>query len=412
MTFLPQSTYLQQVRRFSRNARLFLLSQAIAGIGSGIYSLLFNLYLVRLGYHEDFIGQVTGVTTLVTGIVAIPAGLLADRIGRRRSMLLGGIVVPLAYLAQTLAPRPEIMLVTGAFVGAGIAMVSIAFNPFMAENSEPAERPYLFSSSFSLMMLSGMVGNLAGGVLPRVFSSLFSLLPQDAAPYRLALWAAVGLYALAALPFYFLREDRRLEARVEAVHPQISMARSDVYRRMAAYVIVSILVGVAGGVILPFMNVYFHNQFGLPDAQVGVIFAASQLLMGVVMLWSPQLARRVGKMPSITAGYFSAVPFLGILALTGNPWVAAAAYLGRNVGMNVISPIGGAFAMELVPPRLRATLSGINNMAWNMTWAISSVIGGGLILAWGYSRVFALSAVFYVITGSVFLLAFKQYRKA
>ena len=44
------------------------------------------------------------MTTLVTGMVAIPAGLLADRIGRRRSMLLGGIVVPLAYLAQTLAP--------------------------------------------------------------------------------------------------------------------------------------------------------------------------------------------------------------------------------------------------------------------------------------------------------------------
>ena len=50
MTFLQQSTYLRQVRRFSRNARLFLLSQAIAGIGSGIYSLLFNLYLVSSAF--------------------------------------------------------------------------------------------------------------------------------------------------------------------------------------------------------------------------------------------------------------------------------------------------------------------------------------------------------------------------
>ena len=262
------------------------------------------------------------------------------------------------------------------------------------------------------MMLSGHAGQsgrrrLAPCVLQRV-----QLLPQDAAPYRLALWAAVSLYALAAVPFYLLREDRRLEARVEAPHPEISMARSDVRRRMASYVVVSILVGIAGGVILPFMNVYFHNQFALPDSQVGVIFAASQLLMGVGMLWSPQLARRMGKMPSITAGYFWAIPFLGILALTGNPWVAAAAFLGRNVGINVINPIGGAFAMELVPARLRATLSGINNMAWNVTWAVSSVIGGGLILSWGYSRVFVLSAVFYAITGSVFLLAFKQYRKA
>ncbi len=37
MTFLDRSTYLRQARQSSSNARLFLLSQAIAGIGTGIY---------------------------------------------------------------------------------------------------------------------------------------------------------------------------------------------------------------------------------------------------------------------------------------------------------------------------------------------------------------------------------------
>ena len=127
------------------------------------------------------------------------------------------------------------------------------------------------------------------------------------------------------------------------------------------------------------------------------------------MLLSPALVRRTGKVAAIVGGHFWVLPFLGILAVTNNAWVAAAAFWGRNAGINAINPVYGAFAMEMVPARLRATLSGINNMAWNATWAVSSVIGGLLILSLGYHTIFLISAVFYAITGSIYAIAFGRY---
>jgi MFS family permease len=408
MNRLRRSTYLQQSRRFSRNARLFLASQALAGIGSGIFSLLFNLYLVRLGFNEDVIGQVAAVSSLSIGLAAFPAGLIGDRLGRRSSLLIGGCLAGVGYLGQTLTPSAGIIMALGVVAGGGLALLAISMSPFMAENSGPDERPYLFSASFALMTLCTMVGNLIGGLLPRMFTGLLALLPDGPQPYRLALWVGVALLGVATAPFYLLRDDRRQIDRHDAVAPAVSMADTDVYRRMAIFALASATIGVAGGLIIPFFNVYFLKQFSLPAERVGLIFAVGQALMGIGQLLSPAVARRSGKAAAIVGGHFAVLPFLGILAFTGNPWVAAVAFWGRNVGINMINPIFGAFAMEMVPARLRATLSGINNMAWNTTWAVSSAIGGVLILSQGYRPAFLIAALFYALTGSVYALAFRR----
>ena len=410
MRIAERSTYLRQARRFSRNARLFLLSQLLAGIASGVYSLLFNLYLVRLGYDERFIGEVNGLSVLATGLVAFPAGLLADRIGRRRTMIIGGFVPAIAFFGQSTVPGAQAILLFGIVAGAGIAMVTVCFSPFMAENSGPEDRPYLFSASFALMTLAGMTGSLIGGNLPRLFADLFGWPVDSSAPFRLALQLAAVMFGLAAVPFLLTKESPRSFVQAEPERPSISMAHADIRRRMLSFAVVNVLVGIAGGLILPFFNVYFLKTFGLPAQRVGLIFAVSQALMALGVLLAPALVRRTGKVNAIVAGHFATVPFLLILAVAGNPWVAASAYWGRNLAMNIISPIQGTFAMEMVPVRRRATLSGISTMAWNTTWAISSVVGGVLILVLGYPAMFLISAAGYAITGGVYLLAFRRYR--
>jgi MFS family permease len=235
------------------------------------------------------------------------------------------------------------------------------------------------------------------------------LLPGDAAPYRLALWIAVAIFFASWVPFYLLHEDRQRAAPIEPGLADVSMVNGDVYKRIASFAAANALVGIGGGLIIPFFNVYFTTQFSLPAERVGAIFAVSQALMGIGMLLSPALARRTGKVAAIVGGHLSVVPFLCLLAVTNNAWFAAAGYWGRNAGINATNPIYGAFAMEMVPARLRATLSGINNMAWNATWAVSSAVGGLLILSLGYQKVFLISAFFYVAPAAVYVLAFRRY---
>jgi MFS family permease len=411
MTLLERSAYIRHARQFSRNARLYLSSQILAGVGSGIFSLLFNLYLVRLGYHEDFIGQVAGLTTLATGLVCLPAGLIGDRLGRRNSLLLGGIIVPLAYLGEVVVQQAQAILAFGVLAGAGMAFVMISMSPFMAENSSPDERSYLFSANFALSTLFGMLGSFTGGILPALFGRALGQGLESAVPYQVALLVAVALFAVAALPFYFLRSDSHPAAMMDVSMPDVSMKQSDIQRRVAGFVAVNVLVGIAGGVILPFFNVFFLREYHLSSESVGLIFGISLALIGIAALLAPAVVRRVDKVSIITLGHFSATPFLIVLSLMGNVWLAVGAYWGRNVAMNMLNPVWGAFAMEMVPRRLRATLSGINNTAWNMTWAISSTVGGFLILSLGYQKVFLFSALMYAVAGAVFFLSFRRYRR-
>ncbi|HIG15850.1 MAG TPA: hypothetical protein EYQ31_00285, partial [Candidatus Handelsmanbacteria bacterium] len=80
--------------QYSRNARLFLLSATIAGFSySGIYFLLANLFLVRLGYEAQFIGFFVATGSLSFAVSSLPAGVLGRRWGSRRTMTAGYAVL-------------------------------------------------------------------------------------------------------------------------------------------------------------------------------------------------------------------------------------------------------------------------------------------------------------------------------
>src|SRR5437660_11946422 len=73
--------YIQQFKHFQRNARLFLISNVLSGVTAGILLVLYNLYLISLGYHADFVGVILFVGTIGAGIAIFTAGAFIDRFG-------------------------------------------------------------------------------------------------------------------------------------------------------------------------------------------------------------------------------------------------------------------------------------------------------------------------------------------
>src|SRR5687767_5747783 len=103
-------TYISTLSLFSRNVRLFLLATAINGFGFfGIYNLLLNLYLLRLGYGPQFIGLVNAAGPLAFGIGSIPAGIVSQRWGSRRTLVASYVIV---FITFALLPYAEFMSAT------------------------------------------------------------------------------------------------------------------------------------------------------------------------------------------------------------------------------------------------------------------------------------------------------------
>jgi len=84
--------YREAAGAFSRPARLYLLCEFLAWTGYGIFQVLFNLYLVQGGHDPAFVGRTVSLTALGLALAALPAGVLADRWGRRRCLVLGALL--------------------------------------------------------------------------------------------------------------------------------------------------------------------------------------------------------------------------------------------------------------------------------------------------------------------------------
>ena len=193
-------------REFSRPARLYLLSEFLAWTGHGIMSVLYNLYLVEGGYQESFVGTAVSVTALGLALVALPAGVLAERWGRRRCLILGAVLDGVGFVvrASVLAPGP--ILAASFVAGAGQAMLAIAAAPFITEHSTPRERTHLFSAFFAFALLAGVAGSALGGWLPRVALGLPEALRPDLLhAYRAVLLVGSAFSFSAALPLLRLR---------------------------------------------------------------------------------------------------------------------------------------------------------------------------------------------------------------
>jgi MFS family permease len=220
----PALEYARRLGRFQRNARLYLINNALSGVTAGIVLVLYNLYLYSLGYGTDFVGFVLFAVAIGGGIAIFPAGICVDRFSGKAILIWSNLLIGLAGIGQILFRQPAPLLVSGFVEGVAIAFTLVVNAPFLTRNSSPQERPDLFSMNISLGLITLVAGEVLGGALPLWFRSLHWLmapLPAWAAPmlasqpdprsYQLALLFAGVIAAPSLIPLFMLREQQLLD---------------------------------------------------------------------------------------------------------------------------------------------------------------------------------------------------------
>ena len=100
----PLNDYLSKITLFQYNARLYLVNVIISGVSMGVFRLLFNFYILSLGFNEVLMCRLITTRSLTALIVALPMGYLADVIGRKRSLLICGLLTCLSIICMVLWP--------------------------------------------------------------------------------------------------------------------------------------------------------------------------------------------------------------------------------------------------------------------------------------------------------------------
>src|SRR5260221_3853132 len=98
--------YLRQFGRFQLNARLYLINNALSGVTAGILLVLYNLYLLSLGYAADFIGAVLFAATIGAGLAIFPAGVCIDRFSGKAILIGANLLIGVGRDWAILFPPP------------------------------------------------------------------------------------------------------------------------------------------------------------------------------------------------------------------------------------------------------------------------------------------------------------------
>lgn len=399
--------WLARLGRSSRAIKLFIAYTLLANIGLGVFQLIYNLYLVRLGYREDFIGTISAVTTVCVGVAALAMGPLTNRFGSWRCILFGLTTISVALLGQALFTNPTLLIISAALTGVGQAGLIVPNMPFIIDHTADDERADLSAIVFSVMSLSMTGGSLIGGRLPELLGFLGGDFgPGAVVTYRATLVAGIILTIGGLLPLALIGGGRRGPAIVGGQLLGADRLPRRVRSDMIVFVAVGGLFSISAAAIVPFYAVYLQ-ELGAQPSLIGTIFALSGAVGAVVGIFAPPLARRHGVLAVAAGARFIGVPLFLLLLFVPGLNLAFLAYIVRAVGMTLAWPIDSNLISEVLPARQRATVFSLRSASWNCSWALASfAVGRLIVMTDSYNVVFITSSLFALLALVLFTVYF------
>jgi MFS family permease len=343
------------------------------------------LYLTALGLSGVEIGLLLGLTLIGDAAISLWLTTHADRVGRRRVLLAGALLVLAAGLVFVATPVYPVLV-----VAATIGVISPAGNevgPFLAieqaalsELVPPARRTALFARYQLVGSLATAAGTLAGGVAAQLALNWGA---SEVDAYRLVIvgYAVTG----AILALLFLRVSPAVELAPAARVDTNLRARLGLHRSRDAVVHLSALFALdafAGGFVAQsFIAFWFEQEFGLDPAVLGVLLAVANILAAASALAAAPLAARFGLVRTMVFTHLPSnillilVPFMPTLPL------AAGVLLARFAISQLDVPTRQAYTMAIVAPDERSAAAGVTGIARSLGVSASPLLAGPLYLS-------------------------------
>ena len=381
-------------------ARQLIYLTFIPNVAIGFIYTDLGYYLINfqgLGHTEA--GIVITVMGLTLVVESIPLGIIADRFGRKRMLVLGNLCASLSLIGFALTSNYVLILLVAVLEGTGEASYAVSVSALLAGHAGDEKR----TPAFSLLSILGWI---ASGVGAAVISSVVGLesFGFDLGQAHVILFAVVGLLGLSITPFLMrVREGPSFERRKEWLPRKSGSV-------LVKYLSYSVLIAVGAGLFVPIMTVWFNAAYGVSDDVSGLVLSITSLLTAVVVVITPRLARRYGLVKATVITEASSTVFMLAVPLSPNFPVSATFYVIRVFLMNLSNPLTQSLIMGLVSPDERGMASGLAASLWRLPNSLSTTVGLTWIGAGLIALPFYVATVLYVVGITIFWVMFRNAR--
>jgi MFS family permease len=362
----------------SRDGWLLFATRTVRLFAYGLMSVVLVLYLASIGLSDTKIGLLITLTLWGDVAISLVMSTSADRLGRRKMLLLGAVLMLLAGAVFALSGN-FVWLIIAATIGV-ISPTGNEVGPFLAieqaalsQTVNDHRRTDVFAWYNLVGSFATAIGSLCGGAIAQWGQTRGM---TDANSYRMVVWTygAMGI----ALAMMFLRLSPTIEAHDhpadEATHPRskrwlgLGRSRNVVLRLSGLFA----LDAFAGGFVMQSLIAYwFHLRFGVEPALLGTIFLFANLLAGVSALMAGVLARQFGLVNTMVFTHLPSNLLLILVPLMPNLWSAVTILLLRFSISQMDVPTRQAYTMAVVHPSERSSANGVTAVARSIGASLS-----------------------------------------
>lgn len=380
-------------------------------LDGGIYAVVYNLFVLRLGYGPDFVGLLASVSLVGFTLAGAVAGPLGDRVGSRRMMLfgLGAMAVGLGLMPLTASAPTEYqsfaLIALFSAANMGLAVFFVNASPYISAVAAPSVLERAFAYQTALWAFCAFLGSLVGGFLPAPLAAALGWSLADPAPYAVPMIVA-GIGMAAAFTAILFTQN----AAPHAAHGKAEKAAAFSLAIIAVLGVVRFFHAGTIGAILPFFNIYMDSALQAPTAQIGLVTASGRLLAAALALLTTVAARRWGNRNVVTWG--SVLMSLAVVPMILIPDAVAASF--GFISVASLSSMRYAafltFAMKAVPAHRRGLLAGVSETSVGISFALTAFLGGQIITRLGYPPLFTIGCIMGLIGSGIFWVYFQSKR--
>jgi predicted MFS family arabinose efflux permease len=362
----------------------FFFAEGFFDFGMFIFVFLYNLYLLQIGFRENFIGLVSGVMTAGSVAGSLLAAVAIQRFGLRKTLLISFALTALLSVSRAYTTIPPVLLGLALAAGITSSAWAVAFSPAIAHLTTAKNRAVGFSFASSVGIAIGVIGSQAAGRLPGWLVRLHWA-PSTVASYREAMLAGCVMIALAIWAFSGVKMDAASGPEARKFHRPSPL--------VIRFLIAMFVWNIGTGALNPFFNVFFSRRVHMPLEQIGTAVSVGQIAQVVAILAAPLVFRRYGLTRGISGMQFATGLALVALAAASGPAWAAAGYATYMMTQYMSEPGMFTLLMEGAPVQERGSASALNFLVSFAGQAIAAAVAGQMLARFGYPPVFAAAAV-------------------
>jgi MFS family permease len=386
------------LRTLTRDGWFLFLTRFVRLFAYGSLSVVLVFYLIGLGLSESQTGLLLTLTLIGDTVVSLYLTTRADRIGRRRMLIVGAILMAVAGLVFAFTHNFLLLIFAGT-----IGIISPSGNevgPFLSIEQAALShvvpgrtRTEVFAWYTLAGSLATAIGALCGGTLTH---ALQKTVMRPAASYRVVviLYAALGI--ILALVFTRLSSAAEVNSPGEesafpgTLKSILGISRSrHVVAKLATLFALDSFAG--GFVVQSFAAYWFYLRFGVDPGTLGVIFFWANIFAGISALLASRLASRFGLINTMVVTHLPSNILLILVPLMPNLSLAVLVLLVRFSISQMDVPTRQSYTMAVVSAEERSAAAGITGVARTTGAAISPLFVGFM-----FARPSLINAPFFI----------------